>query len=566
MKLKKKINSIFSKNSFLNHIFKYLTRKPDVRSFTYSILSNYIIPFEEYNDIISIETKLLSNNDIPLLRNNSVNRKVDNIIINNINERKSSFSFNNKSFSINNNQKNLTYSNILRNNIKLSIEDILNDKEDEFEEIINIDIDTSNIKIDPFFEENNTTLKYLQEIHLDYENKDDSDNIVKAMKIYINNNIDKLNKSNTEIFSNKIKTFNLKKYVALNIANEKLINQKIIQNYKIITKFIDDIIESIEENIISLPYIIKSINSIFYYLLQEIHSKDKIPNLEYLSLMLLSNFLLGNIIIPLISNPYFNGIINKDVLPKITMDNLKIITKVFNKIISGKLFSNDKDPEYTIFNKYIIKTLPKIFEIINKINSQKNFKLSNSIRNLINSIGNPQRNLNYNFFEENQENIQQQNICFSWVDLIIFIDMLNACQNLDKIEIYQKNKDIFNEFVEMKSYFYDEYNGNNLDQQTDFFLIEKINYSPYFNKQIQDLLKENFFEKSNDEDEKVFMFEKFFVDILGFINKLTDKNFNSSNNSSELILNNDEDIDYLNNRELRYNEYLNIFSEEEKNE
>ena len=62
------------------------------------------------------------------------------------------------------------------------------------------------------------------------------------------------------------------------------------------------------------------------------------------------------------------------------------------------------------------------------------------------------------------------------------------------------------------------------------------------------------------------MFEKFFVDILGFINKLTDNNFNSSNNSSELILNNDEDIDYLNNRELRYNEYLNIFSEEEKNE
>ena len=61
-------------------------------------------------------------------------------------------------------------------------------------------------------------------------------------------------------------------------------------------------------------------------------------------------------------------------------------------------------------NKYIIDTLPKIFEIINKINKQKNFKLSHSVRNLIGTIGNPKRNINYDFFEENQENLQQQNI------------------------------------------------------------------------------------------------------------------------------------------------------------
>ena len=39
------------------------------------------------------------------------------------------------------------------------------------------------------------------------------------------------------------------------------------------------------------------------------------------------------------------------------------------------------------------------------------------------------------------KNIQLQNICFSWIDLIIFIDMFNANNNLDKIEVYQKNKE-----------------------------------------------------------------------------------------------------------------------------
>ena len=36
-------NFIYSKLWLIHYIFKYLTRKPDVRSFTYTILSKYII-------------------------------------------------------------------------------------------------------------------------------------------------------------------------------------------------------------------------------------------------------------------------------------------------------------------------------------------------------------------------------------------------------------------------------------------------------------------------------------------------------------------------------------------
>ena len=558
----KNLNNIFCKNSFIHYIFKYLTRKPDVRSFTYSILSNYIIQFEEYNDTISIDTKILSNNFLPRLRNNSINRKFTDVKLMNINNRTNSFSFKGENALLNDISKTFTNSNLLSNNSKRNIEDIFNEKVDEFEEPLNVD--TNDIEIDHFFNESDTTLEYLKEKLAEYENKEVNDNITKAMKTFICNNINKLNKTNKEIFSNNEKISKLKKYIAVNKENEN-INELVQKNYKIIIKCIDDIIDSIKDNIISLPYVIKSINSIFFILLKEKYSKEKIQNTEYNTLIFLSNFLIGNIIIPLISNPYFNGILTKGVLSQMAKENLEIISKILTQIISGKLFSNQKEPEYTIFNKYIIDTLPKIFEIIDKINKQKNFKLSHSVRNLIGTIGNPKRNINYDFFEENQENLQQQNICFSWVDLIIFIDLIKACNDLDKIEVYQKNKEVFDKFVEMKAYFYDEYNGNNIDLQTEFFIFDKINYSPYLIKQIHNLQQENFFLISNNEDEIVFTFKKFFVEILSFINKLTENNLGfAKKNSRELILNNDETMDELMKREIRYNKYLQIFSEEEK--
>ena len=234
-------------------------------------------------------------------------------------------------------------------------------------------------------------------------------------------------------------------------------------------------------------------------------------------------------------------------------------------MISGNLFSNEKDPEYTIFNKYIIDTLPKIFDIINKINSQKNFKLLNPIQNLMNSHGKSERNLNYNFFEENQENIQHQSICFSWLDLIILIDMIKASKDLDKIEVYQNNKEIFDKFLEMKAYFYDEYNGNNLDLQTDYFVFDKIIYSPYMSKQIESILQESYYNiLTNKEDEKIFFFKKFFIEVLTFINKINNNNFINAY-TQDAFLNNDFNKLYQINRTIKYNQYLEIFSEEEIN-
>ena len=385
--------SIYSKKGFIHYLFKYLTRKPDLRSFTHSILSKYIIQFEEYNDSLSIETKTIENINI--------RRKSINMLKNELNNRYNSISYNSEnSPDLNEISKKLRYSNILNATGK-NIEEILDDSDEDSE--LQIDDINENIEIDQFFKDENVTLEYLKNKLSEYEQP--KDNIKEAMKTYINNNINELNKAKSEIFSNNVKISLIKKYQSLNKEDDNLI-ETIKKNYKIIAKYIDDIINTLKENILSLPYIIKSINIILLILIREKYLKEKKENIEYNSLLFLSNFFIGNIIIPLLSNPYFNGIITKGVLSKVSKDNLEIISKILTQMISGNLFSNEKAPEYTIFNKYIINTLPNIFQIINKLNSQKNFKLLNPIKNLMNSYGKPQRNLNYNFFEENQENIQ----------------------------------------------------------------------------------------------------------------------------------------------------------------
>ena len=545
--------NIYSKKGFIHYIFKYLTRKPDVRSFTYSILSKYIIQFEEYNDSLSIETKILNNIN--------VRRKSINVLKNEMYNRFNSISFKENSLNLNDISKTFTYKNNILNQGK-NIEEILDSSDEDSDP--QIEDNNANIEIDQFFKDENVTSEYLKQKLSEYEQKNDKDKntITEAIKTYLNNNINEISKANNEIFSNNVKISLIKRYQALNKDDQTLI-ETIKKNYKIITKYIDDIINTLQENTLSLPYIIKSINIILLILIKEKYSKEKKENIDFNSLIFLSNFFIGNIIIPLITNPYFNGIITKGVLSKVSKDNLEIISNILIKMISGNLFSNEKDPEYTIFNKYIIDTLPKIFDIINKINSQKNFKLLNPIQNLMNSHGKSERNLNYNFFEENQENIQHQSICFSWLDLIILIDMIKASKGLDKIEVYQKNKEIFDQFLNMKAYFYDEYNGNNIELQTDYFVFEQIIYSPYLNKQIQSLLQESYYNIStNKEDETIFFFKKFFVEVLTFINKINNNNYISSY-TQEPFLNNDYNKISQINRTLRYNKYLEIFSEEE---
>ena len=83
------------------------------------------------------------------------------------------------------------------------------------------------------------------------------------MKDYIKMHINQIkNVKNEEIFSNTVKNNKIKTYIALhNSENSNKLVNSIINNYEKIINFMNELIESLQKNITSLPYILKSINT-----------------------------------------------------------------------------------------------------------------------------------------------------------------------------------------------------------------------------------------------------------------------------------------------------------------
>ena len=532
--------------NIIHYISKSITRKPDIRNFTCSILSESILKLEGYNDILSIETKIIEDNYIkdqntPMHVNTFNSKKVPSL-----DERSTALSLDNS--------KNLS-SSFLQENSYFDGDEKLD-----------------NFELNPCFTEDDVTLEYLNEKLLKCSKADEKDNILIAMKNYIQLQINQIRTENFEIFSNEPKIKLLKIYASKNGKedSEKLSNI-LINNYKKITNFIDEILIKLKENIKSLPYTLKSINNIINLLINKKFSKEKRKDFEFQNYMILSNYLIGNIIIPLISNPDFNGIITTCVISKITKDNLEIVTKILKKILSGQLFSNRIEPEYTIFNKYILNTLPKIFDIIKNLNLHKNFKLSKAIQNLIKScdlLGNTKRNINYDYFKENQDHIQQQSVCFSWIDLVILIDLLNLYKQSNiKDEKYKEYSKTIDEFTDLREFCCDKFNENLTNCQRDFFIVEKINYSNYFRKQMQNILSDNYLalmSNKDKEDENILLFKKCLVEVLTYVNKLHKESFNYFvQKNHEIIIQDNDIILLLLNKEMN-NNYINTEFEEKK--
>ena len=102
--------------------------------------------------------------------------------------------------------------------------------------------------------------------------------------------------------------------------------KKIKINHRIISKIINNIISDISKNLVSFPYSIKCIFKIIDELLKKKYLSEKPYDIStYQIYMFKINFLIGNILLPIIKDPNYNGIISNDIMSEITKENLKII-------------------------------------------------------------------------------------------------------------------------------------------------------------------------------------------------------------------------------------------------
>ena len=144
-------------------------------------------------------------------------------------------------------------------------------------------------------------------------------------------------------------------------------------NFECIKEFLDEIFFSLIKNMDNIPYIIRAVCTILARLI-----KIKFPNITTIQIIpFLSEFIFTNLIIHILVNPKFNGIMLFDFsIDKILLNerNKKIIAmnKVLKKLLRGQLYENsDNEYSYTLFNAYFIEIMPYVIDFFNNLTSVK---------------------------------------------------------------------------------------------------------------------------------------------------------------------------------------------------
>ncbi len=201
-----------------------------------------------------------------------------------------------------------------------------------------------------------------------------------------------------------------------------------------IISFINLLLEDLFNNTLLMPNSIKYICKIIYILINK-----KFKNISQIEInALLSKFLLGKLLIPIISSPDSKALISDFVISENTIKNINIITNIISKLFSGKLYlNNSTEGNYAPFNLYFFEKMEDILNFFEKILS---VNLPNFIYEFINKE--PTKLYLYKFFNENKEELYANiSICFSMKNIFTLIKGLEKAQNiLEDINDHAINK------------------------------------------------------------------------------------------------------------------------------
>ena len=231
---------------------------------------------------------------------------------------------------------------------------------------INTDVKKT-ITIDNFFQENSITKEKISEILDTYNNKNNYINL--AMSEYLNNlltilEIEKNNK--LDIIKGYNENLNKNKEEEV-FSSSYIIDDLILRGETQSKGHFNNLMKkkTLSNNLDNFPYSVKCILKMIDVLLNE-----KSNNNNHLKNYLFKlNFLIGNLIMPILKNPNYNGIIS-NIVSDITKKNLEIIYDIFEKMLEGSLFKRNEDDSMVLYNKFIIESLPKLFEIIDDLGKE----------------------------------------------------------------------------------------------------------------------------------------------------------------------------------------------------
>ena len=300
-----------------------------------------------------------------------------------------------------------------------------------------------------------------------------------------------------DFITNKILEFETNPQLALKYSNHQFLsnimsneNSKKILNYYIksfmqVTDIIDLFFENSLKYVDLLPYSIRCICKIITILIEK-----KFPDsIKVHKNKFLTTFFFQCLLFPILINPSLNTFLNECMISETTNQKLKILSKILNKLIFGKLF--DEEFNFTPFNWYIIEKMPKLIEFFNKIN---NVSLPSFINKLINDE--LPEDYKFDYFKENpEENMLYRNICFNTEELYLLITnsekfkdfisidkkiiekLIFNIKNLEKI-VYNKDMEEFEEYEEQDG---SKEAFNSFKKIIKYFLLTDSIYNEKFN-------------------------------------------------------------------------------------
>ena len=239
-------------------------------------------------------------------------------------------------------------------------------------------------------------------------------NLVEYYNKFLN---DIKNNNNQDLYSNKTLMKNL-----FNTEYSTFLLTYYQNDFLDIISFINLLLEDLFTNTLLMPISIKYICKIIFILIN-----NKFKDISQIEInAFLSKFILGKLLIPIISEPDSKALISDFVISENTIKNIKIITDVISKLFSGKLYlNNSTEGNYTPFNLYFFEKIEDILQFFEKIVS---VNLPNFIYEFINEDSNK---FSYKYFSENQEEIYANiSICFSIKNLFNLIKGLEKAQNI----------------------------------------------------------------------------------------------------------------------------------------
>ena len=629
----------FFNQSFLSSIFKSLTRKPDIRNYLCSILSEEILNIENLRRTLSLKVKIINQyltigtemntkyekgarkgtvalGTMPLSILNGESDNFINMVQNKEKKNRNTISMSAflhkddnlgmpKAYSAQITKKKRNYSNekpikeaikeeddddkLCNDNdkpkedvddpIEEKMIDVDNQKEEKMVdvegfEIINLDdvatqlVDyeseydtkkeekkedkTEEIKDDEYdvdlynyFQEKKITLEYLNNKLKEYEeylNKKNENSKCKYEQNTINIMIDYIKKLINDINSKEggediYQISDSFSKVKLDTQNFDKIIEIRKKNYEETEKVICNLLNIIKSNTNSLPFFIKClsqcIDMLFDYKYQD--------NLSiYSRYIIKANFILGNIILPVFENPNFNGLITNEIISSSTKKNLKLISKIIKKALTGKLFlSSEAKGNYTVYNKIIIDIVPQIFDIVQNVEKMdEDFNFPNFLKRFIDTIkdiDNEERDISYQRLEDQNKTFYYESICFSYYTLTHILEAAqNYLNSLNQENILSdKLKDIqqlIAKNVQYKGLISKLKTNIALNKlQKDFIYFVRLNLEPSFNSKIKTLLRDNFVnsdlpDKDRMDEEEIIRFKKCIVEVLTYVNTIK-KNF-----------------------------------------